>query len=148
MPRWACTRCGAGEVLFASALNTPTYGSGMPLAPMARVDDGRLEVLRAAAMGRARVLALLPRLLRGTHLGYRRVALQGFERLGPNGRTSSDAGSTQADHRVRARLRQTPGRTVRAPGGSQPACGRPGKAPSAGSPSARKSGLRAVRCGS
>jgi diacylglycerol kinase family enzyme len=51
MPRWACTRCGAGEVLFASALNTPTYGSGMPLAPMARVDDGRLEVLRAAAMG-------------------------------------------------------------------------------------------------
>lgn len=65
-----------GEVLFASTLNTPTYGSGMPVAPQARADDGRLEMLRAAAMGRARVLALLPRMLRGTHLGDPRVALQ------------------------------------------------------------------------
>ncbi len=74
-PAWA------GEVLFASALNTPTYGSGMPVAPTARTDDGRLEVLRAAAMGRARVLALLPRLLRGTHLGDPRVSLQGCATL-------------------------------------------------------------------
>lgn len=65
-----------GEVLFASTLNTPTYGSGMPVAPQARADDGRLEVLRAEAMGRARVLALLPRLLGGTHLTDPRVALQ------------------------------------------------------------------------
>lgn len=64
------------EVLFASTLNTPTYGSGMPVAPQARADDGRLEVLRAAEMSRAHVLALLPRLLRGTHLTDPRVALQ------------------------------------------------------------------------
>lgn len=74
-PAWA------GQVLFASTLNTPTYGSGMPVAPTARADDGRLEVLRAAAMGRARVLTLLPRLLRGTHLGDPRVAVQGCAAL-------------------------------------------------------------------
>ena len=74
-PAWA------GEVLFASTLNTPTYGSGMPVAPTARTDDGRLEVLRAAAMGRAQVLALLPRLLRGSHLGDPHVAVRGCEAL-------------------------------------------------------------------
>ena len=64
-----------GRVLLASALNTATYGSGMPAAPQARVDDGQLELLRAEGMGRAEVLALLPRLLRGTHLADRRVTL-------------------------------------------------------------------------
>ena len=65
-----------GRMLLASTLNTRTYGSGMPAAPDARIDDGRLDLLRAQAMGRAGVLTLLPRLLRGTHLGDPRVALQ------------------------------------------------------------------------
>jgi diacylglycerol kinase family enzyme len=70
-----------GRVLLASTLNTRSYGSGMPAAPAARIDDGRLELLRAGAMGRGGVLTLLPRLLRGTHLSDPRVALQPFQTL-------------------------------------------------------------------
>ena len=70
-----------GRVLLASTLNTRSYGSGMPAAPSARIDDGRMELLRAAAMGRPGVLTLLPRLLRGTHLSDPRVGLQPFQTL-------------------------------------------------------------------
>lgn len=70
-----------GRVLLASTLNTRSYGSGMPAAPAARIDDGRMELLRASAMGRPGVLSLLPRLLRGTHLSDPRVSLQSFQTL-------------------------------------------------------------------
>jgi len=70
-----------GRVLLASTLNTRSYGSGMPAAPAARIDDGRMELLRAAAMDRPGVLTLLPRLLRGTHLSDPRVSLQPFQTL-------------------------------------------------------------------
>lgn len=70
-----------GRVLLASTLNTRSYGSGMPAAPAARIDDGWLELLRAGAMGRTGVLTLLPRLLRGTHLSDPQVKLQPFQTL-------------------------------------------------------------------
>lgn len=62
-----------GEVLFASTLNTPSYGGGMPAVPVARLDDGALDLLLAGRFGRAGTLAMLPRLLLGAHLGHRRV---------------------------------------------------------------------------
>jgi diacylglycerol kinase (ATP) len=60
--------------LFASVLNTRSYGSGMPVAPTARVDDGQLNLLVAGQFGRVGTLAMLPRLLTGTHLPHPRVA--------------------------------------------------------------------------
>ena len=70
-----------GRVLLASTLNTRAYGSGMPASPDARIDDGRLDLLCAQAMGQSGVLTLLPRLLRGTHLGDPRVALRAVQAL-------------------------------------------------------------------
>lgn len=63
-----------GEALFASTLNTPTYGGGMPAVPSARVADGRLDLLLAGRFGRGGALVMLPRLLVGRHLGHARVA--------------------------------------------------------------------------
>lgn len=71
----------AGPVLLASTLNTRTYGAGMPIAPDARVDDGRLDLLLADGMGLGRVLALLPRMLAGRHLGQPGVLHQRFAQL-------------------------------------------------------------------
>lgn len=70
-----------GPALFASTLNTPTYGGGMPAAPTARVDDGRLQMLMAGRFGRLGVLRMLPQLLEGRHLGHAQVRSDGFSRL-------------------------------------------------------------------
>ena len=63
----------AGPALFASVLNTPTYGAGLRAVPKARAHDGRLDALVAGRFGRAGALAMLPRLMAGTHLGHRAV---------------------------------------------------------------------------
>jgi diacylglycerol kinase family enzyme len=76
-----------GGALFASSLNTPTYGGGMPVMPGAAIDDGRLEVVVAGRFGRLGALAMLPRLLRGRHLDHPRVRNARFASL----RVSADA---------------------------------------------------------
>lgn len=76
-----------GEALFASALNTPTYGGGMPVTPAAAIDDRRLDVVVAGRFGRLGALAMLPRLLLGRHLGHPRVRHASFASL----RVSADA---------------------------------------------------------
>jgi diacylglycerol kinase family enzyme len=81
--RLACDGQGMpqGPSLMASTLNTPSYGSGMPAAPKAKVDDGHLDLLLAGRFGRVGALAMLPRLLTGTHLGHSRVQVRPFRSL-------------------------------------------------------------------
>ena len=71
----------ARSLLFASTLNTPTYGAGLPAVPDASIDDGRLDLLVAGRFGRAGVLRMLPLLMRGRHLGHAQVALRRFDAL-------------------------------------------------------------------
>jgi diacylglycerol kinase (ATP) len=70
----------SGRALFASVLNTPSYGSGMPAVPHARVDDGLLDLLVAGRFGRIGAVLMLPRLLAGAHLGHARVGSMPFKR--------------------------------------------------------------------
>lgn len=70
-----------GPMLMTSVLNTPTYGSGMPIAPHARLDDGQLHWVRAAALNRWRTLRLLPTLLTGQHLRQQGVSTAAFSQL-------------------------------------------------------------------
>ena len=71
----------AHALLFASTLNTPTYGAGMPAVPDASIADGRLDLLIAGRFGRAGVLRMLPLLMRGRHLGHPQVRVCRFESL-------------------------------------------------------------------
>ena len=70
-----------GTALFASTLNTRSFGSGMPAVPHARIDDGCLNLLLAGRFGRFATLLMLPRLLAGWHLGHPRVYTQAFSRM-------------------------------------------------------------------
>jgi diacylglycerol kinase family enzyme len=70
-----------GEALFASVLNTRSYGSGMPAVPGARVGDGKLDLLVAGRFSRPGTLAMLPRLLKGTHLANPKVHTWTFQSM-------------------------------------------------------------------
>lgn len=57
-----------GELTLASFSNGPWIGGMFHIAPKARNDDGLLELVYAEPVSRRRILALIPKLLRGTHL--------------------------------------------------------------------------------
>lgn len=54
--------------LLCSVMNTPTYGSGYPVAPMASVDDGQLDLMTLERVGRWRFVSLFRDMLRGHHV--------------------------------------------------------------------------------
>jgi diacylglycerol kinase family enzyme len=68
----------AGDALFASTINTRTFGGGMPAVPHARVDDGKLDILLAGKFNVFETLLMLPRLLIGRHLSHRKVKTLSF----------------------------------------------------------------------
>jgi diacylglycerol kinase (ATP) len=51
------------RLLLAAALNTPSYGGGLRLAPEARIDDGQLDFVTIDMLSRREMARLLPRLL-------------------------------------------------------------------------------------
>jgi len=71
----------AGDALVASVLNTASYGSGMPVAPDARIDDGQLDLVLAGRFGPVGALAMMPLLLAGLHTRHPRVALHAMTLL-------------------------------------------------------------------
>lgn len=70
-----------GPWLFSAVLNTPTYGSGLPATPEARIDDGWLNGLHAGPFGRLGTLRMLPTLMRGQHLRHPWVRTQPLREL-------------------------------------------------------------------
>jgi diacylglycerol kinase (ATP) len=63
----------AGPALLVSVQNGPRTGGSFLFAPGARPDDGVLDVLVAGAFGRLGTMGILPRVMRGTHLGHPKV---------------------------------------------------------------------------
>ena len=57
-----------------AAGSTSSYGGGMPVCAGAVPDDGLLDVVHVAPLGRLRLLRLFPLLLRGTHLSRPEVS--------------------------------------------------------------------------
>ena len=57
-----------GPLTLANVSNGPWVGGMFHIAPMANNEDGILELLIAAPVSRGRILQLLPKLMRGTHM--------------------------------------------------------------------------------
>ncbi len=58
----------AGKMTSVIVANARSFGSGLRVAPRARLDDGLLDVCLFRAMSRARMLEVLPRAIHGEHL--------------------------------------------------------------------------------
>jgi len=61
------------RALVAAALNSPTYGAGLRLAPGATLDDGSIHVVLIEDIGTIGILRLLPRLMGSGELRTSRV---------------------------------------------------------------------------
>jgi diacylglycerol kinase (ATP) len=59
-----------GRAMFAVAANLPRFGGGMRIAPAALPDDGQLDLVIVRALSRLRLLAVFPRVYRGTHVNH------------------------------------------------------------------------------
>ncbi len=64
-----------GRSLLVSTQLGPRTGGSFLFAPGASIDDGLFEVLVAGGLGRIGTLRLLPRVMRGAHLGHPAVHL-------------------------------------------------------------------------
>ena len=70
-----------GPVTLANVSNGPWVGGMFHIAPMARNNDGVLELLIANPVSRSRICALLPGLVRGRHLGEPEITHASVRRL-------------------------------------------------------------------
>ena len=70
-----------GPVTLANVSNGPWVGGMFHIAPMARNDDGALELLIADPVSRTRICSLLPGLMRGRHLNEPEITHASVKRL-------------------------------------------------------------------
>jgi diacylglycerol kinase (ATP) len=71
----------SGDYLLVSAANGPRAGGGFYLNPGAMSDDGLIDLFTAARMPRHKMLAILPRTLRGAHAGRPGLAFHRAARM-------------------------------------------------------------------
>ena len=70
-----------GPATLASVSNGPWIGGMFHIAPTARNDDGKLELLVADPVSRRRIVSLLPKLMSGEHLGEAEIRHQAITTL-------------------------------------------------------------------
>ena len=62
-----------GPACLVAVMNGRRYGGGFGISPRSDAFDGQLNVVLGERLGRLSVLALMLRVLRGTHLTHQRV---------------------------------------------------------------------------
>lgn len=68
-----------GPALLVNFANGFAEGGRFKLAPHARIDDGHLDFVHVAPVSLLRLLQLLPRIMRGSHLGEAEVTCEPVE---------------------------------------------------------------------
>ena len=63
-------------ILMVCVANGPREGGGFLVAPNARCDDGLFDLLIAETMPKLSMLAMVPRFMKGTHLGHRLIEVK------------------------------------------------------------------------
>lgn len=66
-------QCIEASVLLVAVLNTPSYGAGLCLAPNAKTNDGKLELVLLDSLKLAEILRLLPAFVSRGQLKTKRI---------------------------------------------------------------------------
>lgn len=66
---------------MTAVMNGTTFGGSFRVCPEARPDDGLLDLLLVDAVSRLEILRLVPKIMRGTHAGDRRLRLLRAKRV-------------------------------------------------------------------
>jgi len=72
---------GHVDLLMMIVCNARVFGGKFRIAPQARMDDGRLDLVRFGNMGALRRLSIMRHLMAGTHLQQEKVAVEQAERF-------------------------------------------------------------------
>jgi diacylglycerol kinase family enzyme len=67
--------------LLTAVCNGPFYGGGFKISPYASVNDGILSLVRVRPMIKLKVLALFPRVIKGTHTTMKEVTFQDVKKV-------------------------------------------------------------------
>ncbi|NCF14562.1 MAG: YegS/Rv2252/BmrU family lipid kinase [Gammaproteobacteria bacterium] len=70
-----------GPITLANVASGPWIGGMFNLAPMARNDDGHFDLLVVEPVSRPRILALLPKLMSGKHMGEEEITHKTVTRI-------------------------------------------------------------------
>jgi len=70
-----------GPLTLANISNGAWIGGMFHIAPMANNSDGQLELLIAAPVSRLRIMSLLPKLIRGQHMGEPEISHASLQRV-------------------------------------------------------------------
>lgn len=62
-----------GAAILAALANSPCFGGGMRIAPEARLDDGRLDLVIVERIAKIKLVGLFPRVYGGSHIRHRSV---------------------------------------------------------------------------
>lgn len=71
----------AQPCLMISIMNGRTMGGGFQMTPHSQMDDGLLDLCVAAAVSRPKMVAFVPRFLRGTHITDRDIKMARSRRV-------------------------------------------------------------------
>ena len=95
-----------GPVAAMAIANGAWFGGGMHVAPTARIDDGRFEVVRFGDIARSDFVVSLPLLYKGTHYAHPKVTVsQGAEVLAaPAGGSGARPIEIEADGEIVGQL--------------------------------------------
>jgi diacylglycerol kinase (ATP) len=89
---------------LAAMTNGQFFGGGMWIAPMAQVDDGRLELLYTGDIATRTLLGLLGKIFKGRHVGHPKVFAQAIRRVRLRPRDDGDVVLVEMDGEQPGRL--------------------------------------------
>ena len=90
-----------GKMNLAAVANGLYAGGGMMLSPSAKVNDGKLDVVSASGLGRAKIVRELARIHKGGHIANPKVRITQGKQARIETFKSEDAMMIEADGNVR-----------------------------------------------